>query len=257
MITDRRNLLALFAGAVATPKLAQAATDAAMSPVTAYAFSFAGLQGEPIRLSDFAGKPIVVVNTASLCGYTPQYAGLEQLFKRFHERGLMMVGVPSNDFGGQEPGGVAEITETANKEYGVTFPLAAKAEVVGPNAHPFYKWAAGERPLETPKWNFHKYLVGRDGHIAAVFPTAVEPMEARVVDAVAKELAASGRRQLPSAASGTRLPGSARLELAGLGHEAAKPLRSRAPAILPIWRSRAVSVGPGGRLRCRCAPSRR
>ena len=123
-------------------------------------------------MSDFAGKPIVVVNTASLCGYTPQYAGLEQLFMRFHERGLMMVGVPSNDFGGQEPGGVAEITETANKEYGVTFPLAAKAEVVGPNAHPFYKWAAGERPLETPKWNFHKYLVGRDGHIAAVFPTA-------------------------------------------------------------------------------------
>src|ERR1700733_11300999 len=81
MISDRRNLLILLAGAVATPKLAQAAstTDAPMSPVTAYAFSFAGLQGEPIRLSDFAGKPIVVVNTASLCGYTPQYAGLGQL----------------------------------------------------------------------------------------------------------------------------------------------------------------------------------
>src|SRR5579862_2273850 len=106
MTTDRRNLLALFAGAVAMPKLAQAAatTDAAMSPITAYAFSFAGLQGEPIRLSDFAGKPIIVVNTASLCGYTPQYAGLEQLYRRFHARGLMMVGVPSNDFGGQEPG---------------------------------------------------------------------------------------------------------------------------------------------------------
>ena len=146
-----------------------------MSCVTAYAFSFAGLTGDPIRLSDFAGKPIIVVNTASLCGYTPQYAGLEQLYMRFHERGLVMVGVPSNDFGGQEPGGVAEITETANKEYGVTFPLAAKAEVVGPNAHPFYRWAASERPLETPKWNFHKYLVGRDGHIAAVFPTQVEP----------------------------------------------------------------------------------
>jgi glutathione peroxidase len=145
MITDRRSLLALLAGSLATPGLARAAStnDAAMSPVTAYAYSFAGLQGEPIRLSDFAGKPIIVVNTASLCGYTPQYAGLEQLFKRFHERGLMMVGVPSNDFGGQEPGGVAEITETANKEYGVTFPLAAKAEVVGPNAHPFYKWASG------------------------------------------------------------------------------------------------------------------
>ena len=111
MITDRRSLLALLAGSLATPGLARAAstTDAAMSPVTAYAYSFAGLQGEPIRLSDFAGKPIMVVNTASLCGYTPQYAGLEQLFTRFHERGLMIVGVPSNDFGGQEPGGVAEM----------------------------------------------------------------------------------------------------------------------------------------------------
>jgi glutathione peroxidase len=188
---DRRSLLTLFAGGFASPAIAQSfsANGAAMSPLTAYAFSFAGLEGDPIRLSDFAGKPIVVVNTASLCGYTPQYAGLEQLYMRFHERGLVMIGVPSNDFGGQEPGGVAEITETANKEYGVTFPLAAKAEVVGPNAHPFYKWAASERPLEIPKWNFHKYLVGRDGHIAAVFPTQVEPMEARVVDAVARELA--------------------------------------------------------------------
>jgi glutathione peroxidase len=160
-----------------------------MSPVTAYTFSFAGLDGDAIRLADYAGKPLMVVNTASLCGYTPQYAGLEQLFLRFHGRGLMIIGVPSNDFGEQEPGGPAEITETANKEYGVTFPLTAKAEVKGPNAHPFYKWAAGERPQETPKWNFHKYLVGRDGHIAAVFPTPVEPMDARVIDAVAREFA--------------------------------------------------------------------
>ena len=190
MTLHRRNLMTLLASSVALPAITRssAANGAAMSAITAYAFSFDGLQGEPIRLSDFAGKPILVVNTASLCGYTPQYSGLEQLYKRFHDRGLVMVGVPSNDFGGQEPGGVTEITETANKEYGVTFPLAAKADVVGPNAHPFYKWAASERPLETPKWNFHKYLVGRDGHIAAVFATPVEPMEARVVDAVAKEL---------------------------------------------------------------------
>jgi glutathione peroxidase len=189
MTTNRRRLLALFAGALAAPRLARAAnTEAPMNRITAYAFSFDGLQGEPIRLADFAGRPILVVNTASLCGYTPQYAGLEQLYKRFHDRGLVMIGVPSNDFGGQEPGGTADIVATANHEYGVTFPLAAKADVVGPNAHPFYKWAASERPLETPKWNFHKYLVGRDGHIAAVFATQVEPMEARVVDAVAKEL---------------------------------------------------------------------
>jgi glutathione peroxidase len=190
MITDRRRLLALFAGGLATPAVAEplSVNGAAMSPVTAYVFSFAGLDGDAIRLADYAGKPIMVVNTASLCGYTPQYAGLERLFTRFHGRGLMIIGVPSNDFGGQEPGGAAEIAETANKEYGVTFPLAAKAEVKGPNAHPFFKWAAAERPQETPQWNFHKYLVGTDGHIAAVFPTAVEPLDARVVDAVTREL---------------------------------------------------------------------
>jgi glutathione peroxidase len=190
MITDRRGLLVLLAGGLATPAAAEnfSTNGAAMSPVTAYAFSFSGLNGDAIRLADYTGKPIIVVNTASLCGYTPQYTGLEQLFMRFHERGLMIIGVPSNDFGEQEPGGPAEISETANKEYGVTFPLAAKVDVKGPHAHPFYKWAATERPLELPKWNFHKYLVGRDGHIAAVFPTPVEPMDARVVDAVAKEL---------------------------------------------------------------------
>src|SRR5271155_316292 len=188
MIPDRRRILAMLAGGLATPAAAQAAIGAAMTPVTAYAFSFAALDGGTIALADYAGEPIVVVNTASLCGYTPQYAGLEQLFMRFHGRGLMMIGVPSNDFGGQEPGGPAEISQTANKDYGVTFPLTAKAEVKGPNAHPFYRWAASQRPLETPKWNFHKYLIGRDGQIAAVFATAIEPMDAHVVDAVAKEL---------------------------------------------------------------------
>ncbi len=189
MSADRRRILTLLAGGLAMPAAASAAsmTGTAMTPVTAYAFSFNGLNGGTIPLSDYAGKPIIVVNTASLCGYTPQYAGLEQLFRRFHERGLVMIGVPSNDFGGQEPGGPSEIAQTANKEYGVTFPLTAKAKVTGPNAHPFYRWAASERPLETPKWNFHKYLVGRDGHVAAVFASAVEPMDARVVDAVAKE----------------------------------------------------------------------
>ena len=188
MIPDRRRILAMLAGGLAAPAAAQAAIGAAMTPVTAYAFSFAALDGGTIALADYAGEPIVVVNTASLCGYTPQYAGLEQLFMRFHGRGLMMIGVPSNDFGGQEPGGPAEISQTANKDYGVTFPLTAKAEVKGPNAHPFYRWAASQRPLETPKWNFHKYLIGRDGQIAAVFATAIEPMDAHVVDAVAKEL---------------------------------------------------------------------
>jgi len=192
MIADRRNILSLLLAGLASPTMAQTLSmkGSAMSPVTAYAFSFAGLKGDSIRLSDYAGKPIMVVNTASQCGYTPQYSGLEQLYTRYHAHGLLLVGVPSNDFGGQEPGGADEISETANKEYGVTFPLTAKADVVGPNAHPFYKWAAGERPRDTPKWNFHKYLVGRDGHIAAVFASAVEPMDARVINAIGRELGA-------------------------------------------------------------------
>ena len=187
MNTNCRQLFAFIAGALAAPSLARAQSPG-MSRVTAFAFSFAGLQGGAIRLADYAGKPILVVNTASLCGYTPQYAGLQQLWTRYHDRGLMIVGVPSNDFGAQEPGTPVDIKKTAHDDYGVTFPLTAKAEVRGKNAHPFYKWAAVERPVETPRWNFHKYLIGRDGHIAAVFPTEVEPMDARVIDAVVKEL---------------------------------------------------------------------
>jgi glutathione peroxidase len=192
MKTNRRQLLSILAGAAAAPALVASTTAQAQSPgmsrLTAFAFSFAGLEGGDIRLSEYAGKPILVVNTASLCGYTPQYAGLQQLWTRYHDRGLLVLGVPSNDFGAQEPGTPLDILQTAHGDYGVTFPLTAKAEVKGKNAHPFYKWAAVERPVETPHWNFHKYLIGRDGHVAAVFPTEIEPMDARVIAAVVKEL---------------------------------------------------------------------
>jgi glutathione peroxidase len=187
MPIDRRHVLTLLAGAVATPALAQAP---AMSKITAFAFSFSALDGGTIRLADHAGKPILVVNTASLCGYTPQYAGLQELWMRFKDRGLLLVGVPSNDFGGQEPGGAAEINETAHHQYGVTFPITAKATVKGATAHPFYKWAATQQAGESPRWNFHKYLIGRDGGIVAAFPSAVEPTDTRVITAIAKELGA-------------------------------------------------------------------
>jgi glutathione peroxidase len=160
-----------------------------MSRITAYAFSFPALAGDDIRLAEYAGHPVMVVNTASLCGYTPQYAGLQELWTEFHDRGLAIIGVPSNDFGGQEPGGATEIAQTAQHDYGVTFPIAAKAVVAGPKAHPFYKWAAEARPKDVPRWNFHKYLVGRDGYLAEVFPSAVEPTDTRVKTAIAKALA--------------------------------------------------------------------
>jgi glutathione peroxidase len=165
--------------------------DSGMSRISAYAFSFPALSGDDIRLAAFTGRPLIVVNTASLCGYTPQYAGLQELWSEFRERGLTIIGVPSNDFGSQEPGGASEISETAHHQYGVTFPIAAKAVVVGPNAHPFYKWAAESRPNQVPKWNFHKYMIGRDGYIAEVFPSAIEPTDTRIKTAVARVLAVS------------------------------------------------------------------
>ena len=162
-----------------------------MSRITAYAFSFPALAGGDIKLADYADRPLLVVNTASLCGFTPQYAGLQELWTQFRGRGLTIIGVPSNDFGAQEPGGASEIAQTAQHHYGVTFPIAAKTAVKGPNAHPFYKWAADARPKEVPRWNFHKYLVGRDGYIAEVFPETVEPSDTRVKTAIARALADS------------------------------------------------------------------
>ena len=187
---NRRTMMAGMLAAMGTPGAVHA-QGAAMSRITAYAFSFRALSGDDIRLADFTGRPLLVVNTASLCGFTPQYAGLQELWAEFGHRGLGMVGVPSNDFGGQEPGGAAEIAETARHQYAVTFPIAAKAVVVGPNAHPFYKWAAQARPSDVPRWNFHKYLIGRDGYIADVFASVVEPTDTRVKTAIAKALADS------------------------------------------------------------------
>ncbi len=182
---NRRHLLGIGALAAFAPRLAQAAS---MSRVTAYAFTFKGLDGNEILLSSFAGHPILVVNTASLCGYTPQYSGLQALWTQYRGKGLMVLGVPSNDFGGQEPGGKAEIVQTAQGDYHVTFPLTEKAAVKGPDAHPFYRWAAEERPLEAPRWNFHKYLIGRDGRLTGAFTSAVEPNDPKLIAAIEREL---------------------------------------------------------------------
>ena len=190
---DRRTFIAA-ALAVAGKSIGSRtvrAQGAAMSKISAYAFSFPALSGNDIRLAEFTGKPMLIVNTASLCGYTPQYAGLQELWTEFRDRGLVIIGVPSNDFGGQEPGGAKEIAETAQQQYHVTFPIAGKVAVKGPNAHPFYKWAAEARPKEVPRWNFHKYLVGREGYISEVFAESVEPTDTRVKTAVARALAAS------------------------------------------------------------------
>lgn len=184
---DRRFFLMAAAGMVSGPAWAQVP---AVSQRTCYTISFDKLDGGEIRLGDFAGKPILVVNTASLCGFTPQYAGLQKLWEQYSSQGLMIIGVPSNDFGSQEPGGEHEIHATAHS-YGVKFPMTAKTKVTGPDAHPFYRWAAQQRPRELPRWNFHKYLVGRNGHVAEVFATVTDPASPAVMRAIEKEFRSS------------------------------------------------------------------
>ena len=153
--------------------------------MSAHDFSFPGIAGGEIALADFAGKPLLVVNTASECGYTPQYAGLQTLWQRYRERGLALLAVPSNDFGAQEPGDGAAIQGFCDSRYGVDFPLAAKQAVIGAEAHPFYRWIAAELGEDAaPRWNFHKYLVGPDGTLAAVWPSDVEPLAAEVTEAI-------------------------------------------------------------------------
>ena len=136
----------------------------------------------------------MILGSATLSGLAPRLANATAMSRitayAFTFKGLVVLGVPSNDFGGQEPGGVTDIHATAQGEYHVTFPITEKVTVKGRDAHPFYRWAAAERPLEAPRWNFHKYLTGRDGYLKAGFTSAIEPTDPRVIAAIETELAA-------------------------------------------------------------------
>jgi glutathione peroxidase len=184
----RRHFIALAAIPL-TGLGARTSQATGMNRVTAYAFMFKGLDGDVILLSSYAGHPLLVVNTASQCGYTPQYAGLQQVWTRYRDRGLIVLGVPSNDFGGQEPGGKSDIHATAQGTYHVTFPITEKVAVKGKDAHPFYRWAAADHSREAPRWNFHKYLIGRNGQLKAAFPSSVEPTSPLLIAAIEQELA--------------------------------------------------------------------
>lgn len=155
----------------------------------AYRFEFASIDGERLPLSAWRGRPVLVVNTASFCGYTPQYSDLETLWQRFRDRGLVVLGVPSNDFGRQEPGTATEIKQFCAANYSVDFPLTEKYRVIGTKAHPFYRWVAktlGE--AGTPRWNFHKYLVGPDGQLAGTWPAQVSPADDRITGEIERLL---------------------------------------------------------------------
>lgn len=181
--------LATAMGLVAT--LARPSTSLAGAE-GGFRFTFNGFDGKPLPLSRFRGRAVLVVNTASECGYTGQYGGLEKLWQEFGPRGLTIVGVPSNDFGGQEPLKGEEIKNFCSLNYGVTFPLADRTPVTGAAAHPFYKWAhetAG--PGAIPKWNFHKILLRPDGNVVATFPSPVRPDAAELRDAIVAALPGS------------------------------------------------------------------
>ncbi len=156
---------------------------------TLHDFTLTGIDGKPMPLASYKGNVVLLVNTASECGYTPQYEGLEALWLAYKDKGLVIIGVPSNDFGGQEPGKAEDIATFCKINYGVTFPLADKTVVKGDGAAPIYVWAGKEAGvLGRPKWNFHKYLFGKDGRFVDWFATPTEPMSAKVVKAVEKAL---------------------------------------------------------------------
>ena len=162
---------ALPAGAVDCP----AALDFYQRPL---------LGDKPVHLCEqFRGQVLLVVNTASKCAFTPQYEGLEEIYARYRERGLVVAGFPSNDFGAQEPGSEKQVQDFCRLTYGVQFPMFAKTRVRGPDAEPFYQYLA-KVSGDTPRWNFHKYLLDREGRVVASFPSQISPQDERLIAAI-------------------------------------------------------------------------
>ncbi|WP_193171084.1 glutathione peroxidase [Nisaea nitritireducens] len=151
----------------------------------AHDFSFVSIEGDPLSMKEYAGQAVLVVNTASFCGFTKQYEGLQTLWERYKERGLVVLGVPSNDFGSQEPGTAAEIKEFCAVNFAVDFPMTEKQVVSGDQAHPFYRWAAKELgTLSKPRWNFYKILIAPDGKAIDWFASTTAPSSAKLIKAV-------------------------------------------------------------------------
>ena len=148
-----------------------------------YDFEAQTINGKPVQLAQFKGRVLLIVNTASKCGFTPQFEGLEQLWKDYEAQGLTVLGFPSNQFGAQDPGSNGEIAEFCQLNYGVSFPMMATVDVNGGDAHPLWQWLKGEKRgllgTEMIKWNFTKFLVGRDGKVIARYAPTDEPAKLR------------------------------------------------------------------------------
>jgi len=149
------------------------------TPTSIYDFEALSIQGKPARLATQRGKVMLIVNTASACGFTPQFAGLETLWETYRDKGLVVLGFPSNEFGGQDPGSDGEIASFCELNYGVSFPMMSKVKVNGADAHPLWKWLTAEAPgilgSKAVKWNFTKFLVGRDGKVLKRYAPTDKP----------------------------------------------------------------------------------
>ena len=157
----------------------------------AYSYSFKDINEEDtINLSDYKGKTLVVVNTASLCGFTYQYDGLQKLYDDYKDQGLVVLGVPSNDFGNQESGTNSEVKEFCESTFSITFPLTEKNIVKGKDAHPFFKWSKKELGFigGVPRWNFHKIIIGKDGNAIAGYTALTRPSSKKFISEIEKAL---------------------------------------------------------------------
>ena len=161
--------------------------DAPCPPILDHKFS--NLMDEPVSLCQYRGNVVLMVNTASECGYTPQYDGLEKLYRRYRDKGFVVLGFPANDFGGQEPGSNQQIAQFCQVNYGITFPVFAKTAVISARANPLYRQLAA-RTGQPPKWNFHKYLIDKSGGQIHAFESAIEPEDRRLTTQIEKLLAA-------------------------------------------------------------------
>ena len=157
-----------------------------------YDFTMKSIDGQPVSLKDYSGKVVMLVNVASKCGFTPQYAGLEKLYEKYKDRGFVIVGVPANNFAQQEPGTNDEIKKFCSNKYNVTFPMMSKIVVKGEGIDPLYKYLTSVDTKPQPKgditWNFEKFLIGKDGHVVGRFKLGTKPEDPKLVSAVEAEL---------------------------------------------------------------------
>ncbi len=153
----------------------------------AYDFNFKDLDGSNLNLSEYKNKVIIVVNVASQCGFTKQYEDMQKVWEKYQKDGIVMIGVPSNDFGNQEPGDNKEIKNFCEAKFGITFPMTEKVIVKGDEAHPFFIWAKNNYGKSAiPKWNFHKIVIGKDGKIADTFASITKPTSKKFINKIEK-----------------------------------------------------------------------